>query len=110
MQIKYVTQKSTKEKGFWQPTLILNADGSVTLQATTYYFRDLELAIPQTTWVPAEGDKVYVENDLDPLYRVPTDSATPYKPLSGEVESSPGPIIWVENGIVYVLTHEGELL
>ena len=110
MVVKYVTQTSTKEKGFWQPIVTANADGSVTLQATTYYFRDLELDIPQITWIPAEGDKVYVENDLDPLYRVPTDSATPYKPLSGEVESSPGPIIWGENGIVYVLTHEGEML
>ncbi|MCG8401990.1 MAG: hypothetical protein MJA84_10360 [Firmicutes bacterium] len=107
MQINYITQKSTRQKGFWQPTVISNVDGSVTLQLTTFYFRDLEIAILKETWVPTEGDKIYVENNsVDPLYRIPADVSTNYQPLSGEIESSPGPVMWVENGILYVLTHE----
>jgi len=110
MQIKYVSQKSTKQKGFWQPTVIDNGDGTVTLQATTFYFRDLEIAIPEGTWTPAEGDRIYVENNTtDPLYCVPADAEQDYQPLSGEKESSPPPVMWVENGILYVLTHEGEV-
>jgi len=107
MKIKYITQKSTKQKGFWQPTLIDNGDGTVTLQPTTFCFRDLEIEIPEETWTPANGDKIYIENDpVDQLYRIPSDVEQDYKPLSGEKESSPGPMIWVENGVVNVLTHE----
>lgn len=110
MQIKYITQKSTKEKGFWQPTVIDNGDGTVTLQSCTFYFCDLEIAIPEETWTPVEGDRIYIENDpVDPLYRIPVDAEHDYQPLSGEKESSPGPVMWVENGVLYVLTHgEGE--
>lgn len=107
MQIKYITQKSTKQKGFWQPTVTDTGDGTVTLQPATFYFRDLEIAITAETWTPQEGNRIYVENDLvDPLYRVPADTEEQYQPLSGEKESSPGPVMWVENGILYVLTHE----
>lgn len=107
MQTKYITQKSTKETGFWQPILVDNGDGTVTLQSTTFYFRDLEIEIPEETWTPVEGDRIYIENDIvDPLYRIPSNAEQDYKPLSGEKESSPGAVIWVENGIFYVLTHE----
>jgi len=107
MQIKYITQKSTKQKGFWQPTLVDNGDGTVTLQPTTFYFRDLEIEIPKETWTPAEGDRIYVENDpVDPLYRITSDAEHDYQPLSGEKESSPGAVIWVENEVVNVLTHK----
>jgi len=109
MQIKYITQKSTKQKGYWQPELIDNGDGMVTLKSTTFYFRDLKIAIPEETWTPAEGDRIYVENDpVDPLYRIPADAEQDYRPLSGEKESSPGAVIWVENGVLNVLTHEGD--
>lgn len=109
MQTKYITQKSTKEKGFWQPTVVDNGDGTITLQPCTFYFRDLEIAIPKETWTPSEGDRIYIENDpVDPLCRIPTDAEQDYKPLSGEKESSPSAVIWVENGVVYVLTHEEE--
>ncbi|MEW6423188.1 MAG: hypothetical protein AB1523_00330 [Bacillota bacterium] len=111
MQIKYITQKSTKQKGFWQPIVVDNGDGTVTLQATTFYFRNLEIEIPKETWTPQEGDKIYIENNhVDPLYRIPSDAEQDYQPLSGERESSPGPVMWVENGILHVLTHEGEVV
>jgi len=107
VQIKYITQKSTKQKGFWQPTLVDNGDGTVTLKPCTFYFRDLEIEIPEETWTPVEGDRIYVENDpIDPLYRFPADAEQDYQPLSGEKESSPGLVMWVENGVVNVLTHE----
>jgi hypothetical protein len=107
LEIKYITQKSTKEKGFWQPELVDNGDGTVTLKPTTFYFRDLEIAIPEETWTPQEGNRIYIENDpVDPLYRIHVDAEQDYKPLSGEKESSPGPVMWLENGVIYVLTHE----
>lgn len=109
MEVRLVIQKSTKQKGFWQPTVIDNRDGTVTLKPTTFYFRDFEIAIPEETWTPQEGDRIYVENNpLDPLYRIPADAEQDYRPLSGEKESSPGPVMWVEGGILYVLTHEEE--
>lgn len=110
MQIKYITQKSTKQKGFWQPTLIDNGDGTVTLQATTFYFRDLEIEIPEETWAPANGDKVFIENNpADPLYLIRDTHLLddiPYTPLEEDKASSPGAAIWVENDTIYVLTHE----
>jgi len=109
MQIKYITQKSTKQKVFWQPELIDNGDGTVTLQPTTFYFRDLEIEIPEETWTPANGDKIFIENDSDPVHLIRDThllDEIPYTPLSGDKTSSPGAVIWVENDTIYVLTHE----
>lgn len=98
------TQKATKLKGFWQPEFV----GEV-LQATTYYFRDLEIAIPETDLSAMEdGDRVYVEDDADPLHLIKGGSSVPCIPLSGEAASSPGAVIWKEAGEIHYLYHEEE--
>ena len=95
-------QKSTKPKGFWQPKFA----GQV-LQATTYYFRDLEIAIPETDLsVMEDGDRVYVENDADPLHLIRAGASVDYAPLSGETSSSPGPVCWKEAGEIHYIYHE----
>ena len=97
-------QKSTKLKGFWQPEFI----GKV-LQATTYYFRDLEIDIPETDLsVMEDGDRVYIEDDDDPLHLIKASSSVDYKPLSGEASSSPGQVVWKENNEIHYLYHEEE--
>lgn len=97
-------QKSTKEKGFWQPEFV-----DEILQAATYYFRNLEIEIPETDLsVMEEGDRVYVENDADPLHLIKAGSSAPYAPLSGEVRSSPGQVIWNQGGEIHYLYHEEE--
>lgn len=100
MRIYY--QKSTKQKGFWQPEFA----GKV-LQATTYYFKDLKIAIPETDLsVMENGDRIYVEDDPDPLHLIKAGSSVPYAPLSRETTSSPGPVIWKEAGEIHYLYHE----
>ena len=97
-------QKSTKSKGFWQPEFV----GQV-LQATTYYFGDLEIAIPETDLSNLEdGDRIYVEDNADPLHLIKAGSSVPYIPLSGEATSSPGPVIWKEAGEIHYIYHEEE--
>ncbi len=108
MQLQYIEQISTKDKGFWQPELNLNEDGTVTLWPCTFYFKNTEINIQKETWIPQEGDRIYVENDADPLHLIRQDSDDEYVPLSGDSLSSPGPVIWVEQGIIYILTHEEE--
>lgn len=101
--IKHI-QKSNYARGFWQPEFA----GEV-LQATTYYFRNLEIAIPETDLSGMEdGDKVYVEDDADPLHLIKGGSSAPYAPLSGEAASSPGAIIWKEGGQLHYIFHEVE--
>ncbi len=97
-------QKSTKERGFWQPEFV----GEV-LQGTTYYWRNLEIAIPETDIsVMEDGDRIYVEDDTDPLHLIKSGSSAPYAPLSGEATSSPGQVIWKENGEIHYLYQEEE--
>lgn len=97
-------QKSDKTRGFWQPEFV----GEV-LQAATYYFRDLEIGIPETDLqVMEDGDKIFVENDADPLHRIKAGSSAPYAPLSGDTTTSPGPVIWKEVGEIHYLYHEEE--
>lgn len=108
MQIEYIKQISTKQRGFWQPELSLNKDGTVTLKPCTFYFHDMEIEISEETWTPEEGDRVYIENDADPLHLIRQDSEDEYMPLGEDKMSSPGFMIWVEQGIIYVLTHEEE--
>lgn len=111
MQIKYITQKSTKQKGFWQPEVTLNEDSTATIKPTTYYFRNFEIRIPETTWTPQNGDKIFVENDADPLHLIRETHLLddlPYTPLGEDKASSPGAVIWVENDTIYVLTHVGD--
>lgn len=94
-------QKSTKQKGFWQPEIINNV-----LQATTYYFRDLEISIPETDLsILQNGDKVYIENNDEPLYLIKNGIKADYAPLSGGNDSSPGAVIWMENGEVHILSN-----
>jgi len=101
--IKHI-QKSDKQRGFWQPDFV----GEV-LQAITYYFRGLEIVIPETDLSGLEnGDRVYVEDDADPLHLIKAGSSVSYVPLSGETNSSPGQVIWKENGDIYYLYHEEE--
>jgi len=111
VKICYITQKSTKQKGFWKPTLVDNGDGTVTLQPTTFYFSDLEIEIPEETWTPANGDKIFIENNpTDPVHLIRDTHLLddiPYTPLGEDKQSSPGAVIWVENDTIYVLTHEG---
>lgn len=97
-------QRSDHARGFWQPEFT----GEV-LQATTYYFRDLEIAIPKTDLsVMEDGDRIYVENDADSLHLIKAGSSVPYAPLSGEAASSPGQMIWKEAGQIHYLYHEEE--
>ena len=98
------TQKSSHDKGFWQPEFA----GEV-LQATTYYWKDLVIAIPETDLSGMKnGDRVYVENDADPLHLIKAGSSVGYKPLSGETTSSPGQVVWKENSETHYLYHEVE--
>ena len=98
------TQKSSYAKGFWQPEFA----GEV-LQATTYYWKDLEIEIPETDLSGMEdGDRIYVENDADPLHLIKGDSSVSYVPLSGEINSSPGAVIWKESGLIHFLYHQEE--
>lgn len=106
MEIKYIIQKSTKLKGFWQPIINADEDGTVTLQPTTFYFQDLEIDVPKETWEPQKGDRIYIENDTDPVHLIQYGSEEGYSPLSGEKETSPGAVIWAENDTIYILTHE----
>jgi len=98
------TQKSNKQNGFWQPEFV----GKV-LQATTYYWRDLEIAIPETDLsIMENGDRVFIENDDDPLHLIKAGSLVDYSPLSGETTSSPGQVLWKEAGEIHYLYHEVE--
>ena len=98
------TQKSTKVKGFWQPEFIGNI-----LQATTYYWRNLEITIPETDLSTLEtGDRIYIENDADPLHLIKQYAENDYIPLSGDMSSSPGAVIWHEGGGLHYLYHEEE--
>lgn len=102
--MKKHTQKSDRARGFWQPHFINEA-----LQATTYYFRDLEIEVPETDLSGLEeGDRVYVEDDADPLHLIKGGSSAPYAPLSGEATSSPGVVVWKEAGEIHYLYHEEE--
>lgn len=97
-------QKSTKLKGFWQPEFV-----DEILQATTYYFRHSEIAISETDLsIMENGDRIYVENDNDPLHLIKGGSSAPYAPLSGEATSSPGAVIWKEAGEIHYIYHEEE--
>jgi len=101
--IKHI-QKSTKAKGFWQPQFEGNA-----LQATTYCWQDLEISIPESDLSTLEdGDKIYIENDADPLHLIKRYAENDYVPLSGDMSSSPGPVIWHEGGESHYLYHEEE--
>lgn len=98
------TQKSDQARGFWQPEFV----GEV-LQATTYYFRDLEIMIPETDLsVMEDGDRIYVEDDIDSLHLIKSGSSALYAPLSGEAMSSPGAVIWREAGEIHYIYHEEE--
>lgn len=117
MKIEYVKQTSKKSQCFWQPTLKQNENGTVTLLPCIYYFGSLEINIPEETWMSEEGDRIYIENNVDPLHLIkqaggmlPSGEVIEdeYTPLSGDKKSSPGPVIWVEQGVIYVLTHEEE--
>jgi len=96
MQIKYITQKSTEQKGFWQPELVNNGDGTVTLKSCIFYFRDLEIEIPEENWTPANGDKIFIENDTDPVHLIRDTHLLddmPYTPLREDKASSPCAVI-----------------
>lgn len=97
-------QKSTKAKGFWQPEFI----GDI-LQATTYYWQDLEIEIPETDLSGLEdGDRIYIENDADPLHLIKVHAEDDHVPLSGDNSNSPGAVIWVENNEIHYIFHEEE--
>ena len=97
-------QKSTKQKGFWQPTFV----GDV-LQATIYYWQDLEISIPQTDLSTLnDGDKIYIEDDVDPLHLIEVYAVNNYVPLSGDTSTSPGQVIWKVGGEIHYLYHEDE--
>lgn len=100
------TQKSTKEKGFWQPVFV----GDV-LQATSFWRRGAEISIPETDLSGMlDGDRIYIENDADPLHLITPVAGTPdpYTPLSGDRQSSPGAMIWKEGGDIHHIYHEEE--
>ena len=97
-------QKSNKVTGFWQPTFI----GDV-LQATIYFWQDLEIQIPQTDLSTMnDGDMIYIENDSDPLHLIEVHAENDSVPLSGDFSSSPGAVIWKEGGEIHYLYNEEE--
>tara|TARA_Y100000310_G_C20556476_1_gene750804 strand:- start:847 stop:1155 length:309 start_codon:yes stop_codon:yes gene_type:complete len=101
--IKHI-QKSTKKKGFWQPEFV-----DEVLQEIIYYWRDLEIIIPETDLsIMEDGDRIYVEENIDPLSSIKGGSSALYIPLSGEIASSPGAVIWKEGGEIHYLYHEEE--
>lgn len=98
--IKHI-QKSNKSKGFWQPEFIGNV-----LQATTYYWRELMIQIPETDLSGLEDeDRIYIEHDADPLHLIKTYAEDDHVHLSGDNSSSPGAVIWVEANQLHYIYH-----
>ncbi len=98
------TQKSNRQKGFWEPVIVDNI-----LQPVTYHWRGLEIKIPQTDLSGLnDGDQIFIENNADPLHLIEADAVNDYVPLSGYPASSPGPVIWKKNGELHYLYHEDE--
>lgn len=95
------SQRSDINRGFWRPVFV----GEV-LQPCVYYWRNLEIQISGTDLSGLnDGDRVFVENDEDPLHLVEAFAGDVYAPLSGDPASSPGPVVWKEAGEIHYLTH-----
>lgn len=102
--IKHI-QKSTKSKGFWQPTF-----AEMILQPTVYYWKNIVILVPLTVLSSLhEGDIIYIENDPDPLHLIKAHSINDYSPLAKDASLSPGPVFWFESGDLHYIYHEVNL-